>query len=292
VKVPPVLASEIKKPDSFSNFRREWDALLEASEDSAWHTPIISSDEVTYHKANEVEGGLVFCDDAVNLLKSLPDESIDLCIFDPAYESLEKHRRQGTTTRLKHSKASSNDWFATFPNTSYFPLFEQLYRVMKKGTHVYMFCDEETRDVVVSGTKPQEDYRYPWDAPPIAHAGFKYWKAVVWDKIHAGIGYHFRASYEFVLMLEKVERKGKHRKVNDLGPRDVQRFQRLKGPKFYPTEKPIGLMKLLIQQSTNVGDTVLDMFAGSGVVGQACVELDRRFILGDLKIDEIMKRLG
>jgi len=245
-----------------------------------------------YNTLTEVDGGIVYLGDAVEMLKSLDDESVDLCIFDPAYESLEKHRRQGTTTRLKHSKSSSNDWFQTFPNTAYFPLFEQLYRVMKRGTHVYMFCDEETRDVVVSGTKPQENFRYPWEMPPIAHAGFKYWKAIVWDKIHAGMGYHFRASYEFVLMLEKVERKGKHRKLNDLGPRDVQRFQRLKGPNFYPTEKPASLIKLLVQQSSNEGDVVLDMFAGSGVVGQVCRETGRRFLLGDLNVSEIMKRLG
>ena len=275
-----------------SKFRKEWDKVVAKSEKEAWHTPIISGGTITFHGPTKVEGGVVYLDDAVNLLKSLPSESIDLCIFDPAYESLEKHRRQGTTTRLKHSKGSSNDWFTTFPNEAYFPLFEQLYRVMKKGTHVYMFCDEETRDVVVSGTKPQEDHRYPWDAPPIAHAGFKYWKAIVWDKIHAGMGYHFRASYEFVLMLEKVERKGKHRKLNDLGLRDVQRFQRLKGSQYYPTEKPAELISVLVRQSSNESDTVLDMFAGSGVVGTVCKELGRRFILGDLKTDEIMKRLG
>jgi site-specific DNA-methyltransferase (adenine-specific) len=48
--------------------------------------------------------------DAVDWLRDLPAESVDLLITDPAYESLEKHRAVGTTTRLKHSKASSNDW--------------------------------------------------------------------------------------------------------------------------------------------------------------------------------------
>ena len=48
--------------------------------------------------------------DAVRWLQDQPSESIDLLITDPAYESLEKHRAVGTTTRLKHSKASSNDW--------------------------------------------------------------------------------------------------------------------------------------------------------------------------------------
>ena len=40
--------------------------------------------------------------DAVGWLREQPAESIDLLITDPAYESLEKHRAIGTTTRLKH----------------------------------------------------------------------------------------------------------------------------------------------------------------------------------------------
>ncbi len=47
--------------------------------------------------------------DAVDWLRLLPDQSVDLVVTDPPYESLEKHRATGTTTRLKHSKASSND---------------------------------------------------------------------------------------------------------------------------------------------------------------------------------------
>ena len=47
--------------------------------------------------------------DAVTWLRGQPAASVDLLVTDPAYESLEKHRAVGTTTRLKHSKASSND---------------------------------------------------------------------------------------------------------------------------------------------------------------------------------------
>lgn len=49
----------------------------------------------------------------------------------------------------------------------------------------------------------------------------------------------------------------------------------------YPTQKPLGIMRRIIQGSSRVGDTVLDFFAGSGTTGAACVELDRRFILVD-----------
>ncbi len=105
--------------------------------------------------------------DAVEWLRTLPDESIDLVVTDPPYESLEKHRAIGTTTRLKHSKASSNDWFEIFPNTRFKELFVEVDRVLKNNTHFYLFCDPETMFV----------------AKPIAEeVGFKFWKPIIWDK--------------------------------------------------------------------------------------------------------------
>ena len=56
--------------------------------------------------------------------------TIDLVVTDPAYESLEKHRAVGTTTRLKVSQGSSNPWFPVFPNVRFGELFEQSYEQM------------------------------------------------------------------------------------------------------------------------------------------------------------------
>ena len=72
--------------------------------------------------------------DAVEWLRSLPDACADLIVTDPPYESLEKHRAVGTTTRLKHSKASSNDWFHIFPNKRFRDLVSELYRVTSVPT--------------------------------------------------------------------------------------------------------------------------------------------------------------
>ncbi len=105
--------------------------------------------------------------DAVAWLRALPAESVDLVITDPPYESLEKHRAIGTTTRLKHSKASSNDWFSIFHNDRFPELFAEVYRVLRRNTHFYLFCDPETMFV----------------AKPLAEAaGFKFWKPLIWDK--------------------------------------------------------------------------------------------------------------
>lgn len=51
-----------------------------------------------------------------------------------------------------------------------------------------------------------------------------------------------------------------------------------KGKRIHTTEKPLGLMKELVQDFTNPGEVVLDCFAGSGTTGAACIQLGRRFI--------------
>src|SRR5690242_3919304 len=65
----------------------------------------------------------LFQGDAVTWLGGLPAGTVDLVVTDPPYESLEKHRAVGTTTRLKQSKASSNPWFRVFPNARFPELF-------------------------------------------------------------------------------------------------------------------------------------------------------------------------
>jgi len=198
--------------------------------------------------------------DAVEWLMRTPAESVDLVVTDPAYESLEKHRATGTTTRLKHSAASSNDWFEIFPNARFDALFRECYRVLKPDTHMYMYCDQETMFV----------------AKPIAEAaGFKFWKPIIWDKIQIGMGYHYRARYEVILFFEKG-----HRRLNSLAIADVIPCCRVVGR--YPTEKPTAVSELLICQSTDPGDLVIDMFTGSGSVGAAALMNDRRFAGCDL----------
>ena len=55
----------------------------------------------------------------------------------------------------------------------------------------------------------------------------------------------------------------------------------------YPTQKPLGVIRRIVQASSIPGDTVLDFFAGSGTTGAACLELERRFILVDNNIEAL-----
>ena len=47
----------------------------------------------------------------------------------------------------------------------------------------------------------------------------------------------------------------------------------------HPTQKPLALIKNLIEKHSNVGDLVLDTFAGTGTTGDACALTDRNYIL-------------
>ncbi len=201
----------------------------------------------------------LFQQDAVAWLQGLNDASVDLIITDPAYESLEKHRARGTTTRLSHSLKSSNDWFDIFPNSRFPALLAELYRVLKKDRHFYMFCDQETMFVV----KPMAEA-----------AGFTFWKPLVWDKQQMGMGYHYRSQVEFILFFEKGKRK-----LNSLGVRDIISCPRVRGQ--FPTQKPVEVAEVLVKQSTQLDEVVIDPFMGSGFAGRAALRHGRHFMGSD-----------
>lgn len=254
--------------------------------------------------------------DAVEHLRALDGESVHCAVFDPAYESLEKHRvtptgkPRGTTTRLSDSKGSSNEWFDTFPNERYPELFDELYRVMCPRSHVYVFTDEESRDVML---------------PAARAAGFWQWKTIPYIKIkkstksaaggklvlrdvgfnepeimqlvysllNSGMGYHWRATVEFVMMLEKrttpqkwprLHPTGKGRQLRHKGLPDV--FFAIP-PTGYPTEKCPHAVRRMLENSTEPGEVVLDCFAGSGVVGDVAVRCGRSFTGCDTKASAV-----
>ena len=138
--------------------------------------------------------------------------------------------------------------------------------MLKPDTHFYLFCDAETMFVA----KPEAE-----------QAGFKFWKPLVWDKRTIGMGYHYRARYEFILFFEKGKRR-----LNDLGRR--RHHHRCRGSiGGYPAEKPAAVSEVLIGQSSQPGDVVADPFMGSGSVGVAALKLGRRFIGTDLNPEAV-----
>lgn len=219
----------------------------------------------------------LFQGDAVDFLQSQPAASVSCIVTDPAYESLEKHRAHGTTTRL------TNNWFPIFKNERFPEFFSECYRVLKPNSHLYVYCDDETAYAI----KPMGE-----------EAGFKYWKRLIWDKCKIGMGYHYRSRCEYILFFEKGKRK-----LNNLGMPDVfdlkedpegyviEQARILRG---YPTEKPVAVSEKLILQSTDENDVILDPFMGSGSVGVAAISNRRRFVGVDIEekaVELAQKRL-
>lgn len=251
--------------------------------------------------------------DATQGLKTLPDHYLDLIVTDPAYDSLEKWRAMGTTTRLKESKSSSNSWFPVVDKDYFHEFLSQCYRTLKRNTHLYVMCDDEMSYYL---------------RPMIEEAGFDYRKKIIWHKVgkeedvtcpkcgsHVttrvrpgapGMGYPFRSCYEVILLAQK----GKRRMPDDRGVRDVLKFPypgdledptndftgfdlidtfedvleftREKGKGVYPTQKPLGLLETFIRQSSEPGDLVCDPFAGSGSTLLAARNQGRDYLGFDL----------
>ncbi len=187
---------------------------------------------------------------ARRFLAALADECVDLVLTDPPYEF-----DRGTTYFPR--------WFSDLPDSAWPEILTELYRVLRTDRHAYVICDERTKPIFAAAATA---------------AGFRLAKTLIWNKLVPGLGGGaYRSQREWILFLEKGARPGNRR---DLG--DVLSFPRVMTRGHYPTEKPVGLLKVLISQSTQPGELVLDPFCGSGSTGRAARELGRRALLCDL----------
>ncbi|HEV7216794.1 MAG TPA: site-specific DNA-methyltransferase, partial [Chloroflexota bacterium] len=114
-----------------------------------------------------------------------------------------------------------------------------------------------------------------------------------WPAKHDNILYYVKDPQRYTFNVDEVERipymapglvgsaKAKHGKL----PTDTWWHTIVptnsKEKTGYPTQKPLGILRRIVQASSHPGDLVLDFFAGSGVTGAACLELGRRFYLVD-----------
>ena len=105
--------------------------------------------------------------------------------------------------------------------------------------------------------------------------GFKHINLLVWEKNNCTPSQFYMKNCEYTLLL----RKGKSKYINNIGEsKTVHKFNNIIGNKVHPTEKPEELMKFYVENSSNVGDTVLDIFMGSCSAGVAALNTNRRFI--------------
>ncbi len=208
----------------------------------------------------------LFKKDAFLFLETLKSESVDMVFTDPPYWTLNKWRNVGTTTRLggNSDKEKQTGWFETIDSNELFQLICEIYRVLKNDRHAFIMCDGQT---------------LKWILAYVEEAGFQYYKPLIWDKVSLGMGYHFRNRHEFIVMLDK----GKNRKPKNLSLPDIFTFPMIKNG--YPTEKPLPLVELFVEQFTESNELVIDPFFGGGSVPVSCQNLNRNFLGSDISDD-------
>ena len=184
--------------------------------------------------------------DCLQVLKGLPSLSVDSVITDPPYGN---NAPYGLNKRTIVNDES--------PLTGLFALHE-CFRLLKANTTSYFFLDIKHLPII----------RLYVDS----YTSFRIRDWIVWNKVHMGMGFGFRKQHELILVLEK----GKPR-YNNLGLANVLSIARI-NTDDHPHKKPIDLLAILIRQSTNKDDVVLDPFMGSGSTGVACLLEGRRFI--------------
>lgn len=106
---------------------------------------------------------------------------------------------------------------------------------------------------------------------------------VVWDKGKIGLGWHYRRSYETVLVAQKGKGKTRwfdrtNRVENIIRPGDYGIKKIIPQAHDHPTPKPVALAAHFIKLHTRKGDLVLDPFLGGGSSAVAAKQLGRRFI--------------
>jgi site-specific DNA-methyltransferase (adenine-specific) len=147
---------------------------------------------------------------------------------------------QSNYRKEKHRKIDNDDRFPV-------EVFDEFFRIASKG--VYVFC---RWDNLHSFPKPKSFLvwvKNNWSMGDLKHEHGRQWE---------GIAFYNMAGHEFVKRIP-----------------DVIHANRT-GNKLHPTEKPVDLMETIIR--SNVGETVLDPFMGSGTTGVACKNLNRKFI--------------
>ena len=108
--------------------------------------------------------------------------------------------------------------------------------------------------------------------------GFEFQNLLIWDKGNATPNKYYMQAAEFILMLSKRPA----RNIKNMGSTTILSIPNIIGNKLHPTEKPITLMKTLIENSSNAGDVVLDCFAGSGSTAIAAYITKRNFLACDI----------
>jgi site-specific DNA-methyltransferase (adenine-specific) len=200
----------------------------------------------------------IYCGDCLDLMREMPDKSVDTIITDPPFFLPAEHYQ------------SRKDWGGRrFSDTSVLRVFwetviTEAVRVLNPNGHLFVFCNCDS---------------YPVFYVPM-YDRFHKTKSLVWDKTRVGLGHIFRHQHELIIW-------GRHAHsvyLDDHKLRsDVLKFPAtLSQERDHPVEKPEALLMELIAPTTPLDGVVFDPFAGSGTTLSAAKKLGRHYIGAEL----------
>lgn len=190
----------------------------------------------------------VITGDCLTLLPVLPEASVDMVLTDPPY-LVNYHSRDGRSVPNDDTEA----WLA--------PAFTEMYRVLKRDRFCVSFC----------GFTQAERFIAVWKA-----AGFRVLEHLVWRKRYPSSTGFVRRYHEQAYLLAK----GTPKRPQMLLPSVLE--WRYTGNTLHPTQKPVGALMPLVMAFSEIGDVVLDPFAGSGSTAVAAAMLGRQYIAVEL----------
>ena len=200
----------------------------------------------------KTDSGELWLGDCLELMKEIPDGSVDLVLTDPPYgmNYVSNYRK------VQYEKIENDTeifWLDRF--------VDECHRVLSDNTSIYMFCSWHKIDIFKQSIERK----------------FNLKNIIVWVKNNHGSGDlegSYAPKHEFVIFAHKGRSKFRGKRIPD-----VMNFPRVDGNKsVHPTEKNVDMLKLFVKNSSNKRQTVIDPFMGSGTTGIACKVLERQFI--------------
>ncbi len=191
------------------------------------------------------------CGDCFKWLPNIPGESIDLVLTDPPYGIDYQSNRRVAREKLPK--------FAGDADLSWLPQFvSEVDRVLKPDRHFYCFTRFDTYPIFYNEISSR----------------FRIKNCLIWVKNNHGSG-DLAGAYapqsEMIIFAVKGKREL-------FGPREseVLRYDAVPSAlRAHATQKPVDLLRLLIEKSTLPEEVVLDPFAGTGSTGLACKDTER-----------------
>lgn len=207
--------------------------------------------------------------DCLEVLKRLPDDSVDLIVTDPPYLTTSRGNA-GNSGGMLQKEINKKGKVFLYNNIDCLEYAPEFYRILKDGSHCYIMTNHVNLIHMLN---------------VFTDCGFHFIKSLIWNKGNKIMGQYYMSQFEYILFF----RKGKGKRINNCGTSDIlsvpnKKTKDINGKNLHDTEKPIDLMKILIENSSLENQLVLDPFMGIGSSGVASIKLNRNFI--GIEIDE------